>query len=100
MIDWAQIEGFDWDAGNARKSTEKHDVSQAEAEQVFFNTPLLVLEDRKHSQDELRLHGLGHTDDGRRLHISFTLRGNGTLLRVISARDMNKTERTAYARAT
>ncbi len=99
MIDWGQIEGFDWDDGNARKSDEKHTVSQAEAEQAFFNEPLLVLKDRAHSQDEPRWHALGRTDDGRRLHISFTLRGDGTLLRVISARDQSRNERTAYARA-
>jgi len=99
MIDWTQIAGFDWDGGNARKSTTKHDVSQTEAEQVFFNESLLVLEDHKHSQDELRLHALGRTDDDRRLHITFTLRGDGTLLRVISARDMSKNERKAYAQA-
>ncbi len=34
MIDFEKIEGFDWDAGNARKN-EKHGVTQAEAEQVF-----------------------------------------------------------------
>ena len=97
MIDWSQIKDFEWDDGNARKNADKHDVSQIEAEQVFFNAPLLVLEDRKHSQDELRLHALGRTDEDRRLHITFTLRGGGTLLRVISARDMSKTERKAYA---
>ena len=32
-----------------------------------------------------RSHALGHTDAGRLLHISFTLRGNGRLIRVISA---------------
>ena len=99
MIDWARIEGFDWDDGNARKSARKHDASQAEAEQVFFNEPLLVLEDRAHSRDEPRWHALGRTDDGRRLHITFTLRRGGTLLRVISARDMSRNERTAYAGA-
>ena len=99
MIDWTQIEGFDWDAGNDRKSAAKHDVSRTEAEQVFFNAPLLVLEDRAHSQDEPRLHALGRTDDDRRLHVTFTLRGDGRLLRVISARDMSRPERTAYARA-
>ena len=97
MIDWTQIKGFDWDAGNSRKSVEKHDVSQPEAEQVFFNNPLLVVEDIKHSESELRLHALGQTDDGRHLHTSFTLRGDATLLRVISARDMSRKERKAYA---
>jgi uncharacterized protein len=32
MIDWARIEGFDWDDGNSRKSVDKHGVTQAEAE--------------------------------------------------------------------
>lgn len=38
MLDLAQIEGFDWDEGNNRKSVEKHDVSQAEAKQSFSTT--------------------------------------------------------------
>lgn len=96
MIDWTKIKGFDWDSGNSRKSVEKHDVSQAEAEQAFFNNPLLVVEDRKHGGGEARLHALGRTDDGRHLHISFMLRGGGTLLRVISARAMSRKERKYY----
>jgi uncharacterized DUF497 family protein len=65
MIDLQKITGFNWDAGNARKN-EKHGVSTAEAEQVFFNVPLLLLEDSAHSQDEPRIHALGKTDAGRR----------------------------------
>ncbi len=49
MPDLSQVEGFEWDEGNSRKSVEKHDVSQAEAEQVFFNEPLLIVEDVSHS---------------------------------------------------
>lgn len=97
MLDVARIHGFDWDAGNRRKSADKHEVSQAEAEQVFFNEPLLVLADVKHSMGEPRFHALGRTDEGRRLHISFTLRGDGQLIRVISARDMHRKEKNRYA---
>jgi uncharacterized protein len=96
MRDPSQIEGFEWDEGNSRKSVEKHDVSQAEAEQVFFNEPLLIVEDVSHSSYEIRLHALGHTDTGRLLHISFTLRGNGKLIRVITARTMHRKERLRY----
>ena len=99
MIDLSGITGFDWDAGNARKSTDKHGVSMAEAEQVFFNMPLLVLADAEHSRQELRLHALGRTDGGRRLHITLTLRGHGHLIRVISARDMHRKERLIYEQA-
>lgn len=86
MIDLAKITGFNWDTGNARKN-EKHGVSMAEAEQVFFNAPLLLLDDARHSQKELRLHALGKTDEGRLLHITFTLRQGDQLIRVISARE-------------
>lgn len=96
MIDLNKISGFDWDTGNARKSEEKHGVSMAEAEQVFFNTPLLILEDAVHSVKEIRIHALGKTDDGRALHITFTLRKSGQLIRVISARDMHRKERVIY----
>ena len=99
MIDWKQIVGFDWDAGNDRKSSDKHSVSKFEAEQVFFNEPLLILEDVKHSQDEERYHALGRTDKTRMLHITFTLRSSGTLIRVISARDMHRKEKVIYEQA-
>ncbi len=96
MIDWLKVAGFDWDAGNARKSVLKHNVSQLEAEQMFFNKPLLILADEKHSQNELRYHALGNTNVGRLLHITFTLRLENNLVRVISARDMNHKERLIY----
>ena len=97
-FDWTNITGFDWDAGNARKN-DKHGVSMAEAEQVFFNQPLLVVSDDKHSQKEARLHALGRTDGGRLLHLTFTLRQQGSLIRVISARAMHRKERTIYGQA-
>ncbi|ACL74362.1 BrnT family toxin [Thioalkalivibrio sulfidiphilus] len=98
-MNWAQVKGFDWDAGNARKSADKHGVSMAEDEQIFFNQPLLLLADTRHSRHEPRFHALGITDDGRKLHISFTLRASGTLIRVISARDMLRKERDVYEQA-
>ena len=99
MINWAELNGFEWNQGNARKSETKHDVTRSESEQMFFNQPILVLEDSKHSQAESRYHALGITDSGRKLHVTFTLRSAGTLIRVISARDMHKKERTVYEQA-
>jgi hypothetical protein len=99
MIDWNQVTGFDWDSGNARKSSDKHGVSQAEAEQVFFTEPLLVLEDRRHSDRERRWHALGQTFQQRLLHVTFTLRGEGSLIRVISARPMHRKEKSTYVKA-
>jgi uncharacterized DUF497 family protein len=98
MIDLNAATGFDWDDGNTRKN-DKHGVSMAEAEQVFFNAPLLLLADVGHSQQEIRVHALGQTDSGRGLHITFTLRQAGALIRVISARDLHRKERAIYEQA-
>ena len=99
MIDLTKITNFDWDKGSIRKN-DKHGVSMAESEQVFFNEPLLLLVDMKHSEGERRFHALGKTDEGRTLHITFTLRNSGEKIRVISARDMHKKERTIYEQTT
>jgi uncharacterized protein len=98
MIDLDSIDGFDWDDGNARKN-EKHGVSQAESEEIFFNQPLLLLADAQHSELELRFYALGRTNEGRELHITFTLRSDGARIRVISARDMHRKERVIYEQA-
>jgi uncharacterized DUF497 family protein len=99
MIELARIVGFEWDEGNGRKS-EKHGVTQAEAEQVFADGRTMIANDIAHSALEPRYHALGETFEGRRLHISFTVRRNGTLIRVISARDMNRKERNRYENQT
>lgn len=97
MIGLERIVGFDWDEANARKS-EKHGVSQSEAEQIFFDLKLLMVADPNHSADESRFHALGTTVDGRRVHVTFTLRGGGTRIWVISARGMHRKERQFYER--
>lgn len=96
MIDFNNIDGFDWGHGNTHKIVSKHKVIPSEAEQIFFNEPLLLLGDLKHSQDEPRFHALGITDDRRLLHVTFTLRAQNTLIRIISARDMHRKERKVY----
>ena len=92
--DLSRCEGFEWDTGNAPKVWERHRVSPGEAEQVFFNLPLVAVADGRHSGTEPRFLALGQTDAGRRLLVVFTFRGR--LVRVISARDMNSRERSFY----
>lgn len=89
--------GFDWDAGNIDKNWEGHRVSAAECEQVFFQRPVLIAADPRHSRDEPRFAALGQTADGKLLTIVFTIRG--TSIRVISARPMSRRERRVYERA-
>ena len=89
-----QCSGFEWDQGNVEKNWIKHGVSPVECEQIFFNQPLAVLDDPKHSVSERRYAVFGVTDAGRTLVVICTKRGK--LLRVISARKMNRRERRFY----
>ena len=99
MINFDLIVGFEWDAGNRRKSELKHGVTQPEAEEIFFNDPLLIGCDDKHSDTEPRYLALGKTNRARGLTIVFTLRQGASLIRVISARDQHRKERTLYEQA-
>jgi len=99
MLDFNQITGFQWDTGNAHKSNEKHAVAQGEAEEIFFNQPLLIGGDEKHSLEERRYLALGITSVGRLLSVVFTLRNQATLIRVVSARPMSRKERAFYEKA-
>ncbi len=88
--------GFDWDVGNILKNWEAHRVSASECEQIFFNRPLVTAPDVRHSNVEDRYYALGQTDTGRELFVVFTIRGS--LIRVISARDMNRKEKKEYGK--
>ncbi len=93
-MDISQHTEFEWDHGNAEKNWTKHRVSQTECEQIFFHQPVVVSDDAGHSQTETRFHALGQTDQGRRLFLTFTVRRD--LIRVISAREMNRNEQEVY----
>ena len=93
--DIAKCKGFQWDEGNLDKNWYHHQVTNGECEEVFFNTPLVIAPDIRHSQKEQRYYALGRTDADRWLFVVFTIRGD--LIRVISARDMNMREMRKYA---
>jgi len=96
-INLEDIEGFDWDEGNFYKNQEKHGIIWWEIEEIFFNEPLLLLKDTKYSFGEQRCYCLGQTDEGLKLFVAFTKRGNK--IRAISARKMTKKERVVYEKA-
>ena len=95
-LDVSSAQQFDWDDGNINKNELKHGLKWKIIEEVFFNEPLILAKDIHHSQDECRCFALGQTDAGDKLFIVFTLREKK--IRVISARPMNKRERSMYER--
>ena len=88
-------EGFEWDEGNVDKNWHLHGVTDGECEDVFFNLPLIIAFDKEHSEKENRFLALGRTETNRWLFVSFVVRRK--LIRVISARDMTKSETRKYA---
>ena len=65
---------------------------------LFQPGPFVTAADEQHSENEIRYYALGRTNTGRRLFISYTIRGES--VRVISARDMTSPERKEYEHAT
>lgn len=86
---------FDWDDGNILKNEIKHALKWQIIEEIFFNEPLVLLEDKTHSSDdECRCAALGFTNEKQLVTVIFTKRKNK--IRVISARPMSKKERIFY----
>ena len=94
---WAWT-GFDWDDGNSEKNWLTHRVRRSECEQVLLSQPLIVAQGQLLEDREVRYLAMGETGAGRRLFLVFTIRGN--LVRVISARDMSRQERSVYESGT
>jgi uncharacterized protein len=93
-----ECSGFEWDEGNSNKNWYLHRVTDAECEEIFFNQPLIVAGDTTHSKNEPRFYALGRTENDRWLFLAFTIRTD--LIRVISARNMNKNEKRKYREKT
>ena len=93
-LDIESLIGFDWDDGNIYKNEEKHRLNYKVIEEVFFNEPLLVIEDFSHSMDECRCVAFGKDDKNNKIMVVFTTRTNK--IRVISARLMTKKEKKFY----
>ena len=88
------FEGFEWDKGNSGKNWHLHRVTDAEAEEVFSNGPIVIIRESSHSTIEGRYAARGITNSGRRLTVIFTIRNR--LVRIISARNMTRREERVY----
>jgi uncharacterized DUF497 family protein len=95
-FDISSAEGFDWDEGNLTKNPSRHQVTNEEAEEIFFQRPL-VGEHSRPGDEERRWFAIGRSRSDRVLRIVFTLRGRR--IRVISARAASRRERQAYVEA-
>lgn len=85
---------FEWDPEKAERNLKDHGVSFVEAAEVFGDILSSAIDDPDHSHDEARLLIFGQSLAPRYLVVSFTERGGR--IRIISAREMTRSERNAY----
>jgi uncharacterized protein len=85
---------FDWDENKASRNLSKHGVSFEEAKTVFTDALYVDFYDPDHSDDEERYLIVGESNRERLLIVSYTERGD--LIRLISAREVTRSEREVY----
>jgi uncharacterized DUF497 family protein len=85
---------FEWNKNKAANNLSKHGVSFEEAQTVFDDPLYVDFYDPDHSEEEERYLIVGESSRGRLLIVSYTERGSS--IRLISAREVTRTERAAY----
>jgi uncharacterized DUF497 family protein len=85
---------YEWDENKAVKNLAKHGVSFAEAKTIFDDPMYVDFYDLDHSEDEECYLIVGESNRGRLLIVSYTERRES--IRIISAREVTKSEREAY----
>ncbi len=86
---------FEWDAHKARANEAKHGISFDEAATIFSDPLALTVADPEHSLDERRFVTVGMSPSSRLLVVVHADRSQD-IIRLISARRANATERTDY----
>lgn len=84
---------FEYDPPKAKRNQQKHGVSFADAEMVFFD-PLAIHDIDPDSIAEERFIAVGRGNSGLLLVVVYTLRGQ--IIRLISARRATKQEIKTY----
>ena len=85
---------FEWDPRKAEQNLRKHGVSFREAATVFGDSLSETVSDPAHSSDEERYLTIGRSIQRRLLIVAHTERGDR--FRIISARELTRSEREAY----
>ena len=87
---------FEWDDRKAAANLNKHGVSFEEARSVFLDDRARLIDDPDHSDDEERFVLLGLSTSLRLLLVCHCYRGEGNIIRIVSARKASTRESKAY----
>ena len=87
---------FEWDPRKDQSNRKKHGISFAEAQTVFLDERALLIDDPEHSDDEDRFVLMGLSLSLRVLVVCHCYRKGGDVIRLISARKADRSERVVY----
>jgi uncharacterized DUF497 family protein len=87
---------FEWDERKSAANAKKHGVSFEEAKSVFVDERAKLIDDPDHSDDEDRFVLLGLSGALRLLLVCHCYRGDGNVIRIISARKASAKESKSY----
>lgn len=87
---------FEWDDEKAAANLKKHGISFVDARTVFYDERAKLIGDPDHSEDEDRFVLLGLSSALKLLVVCHCYRGEGNLIRIISARKATATESKFY----
>ena len=87
---------FEWDQRKAAANLKKHGVSFEDAKSVFFDDRAKLIDDPDHSENEDRMVLLGLSYALRLLVVCHCYRGEGGVIRIISARKATAKESKSY----
>ena len=87
---------FEWDSTKATANKKKHGVSFEEAQSVFYDEFAVQFFDEDNSGSEDRFLMLGFSDEARLLIVCHCERGEGSIIRIISARKATNNESNFY----
>jgi hypothetical protein len=88
---------YEWDPRKSRSNKAKHGVSFEEARTAFLDEHARVIPDAEHSEEEERFILLGMSIELRVLIVCHCYRESDQLVRIISARRADASERRQYA---
>ena len=89
---------FEWDPNKERINRQKHGITFAEAQTVFYDSEALVIDDPAHSETEDRFIILGMSNQAKLLVVCHCYRVSDEVIRIISARKATRTETSQYYR--
>lgn len=87
---------FAWDENKNISNQKKHGLSFEEAKTVFYDENARLIPDPEHSKQEDRFILLGLSSKLKVLVVCHCYRENEQIIRLISARKANKTEKKQY----